>query len=107
MAQAGNQNASNGKRFRSVLIERIEYAKALPKIVDALIAKAIEGDMTAIKEVSDRMDGKAMNQTEHNIGISVHVHRALEDAGATIEHEQTLIEQQVNTNLDDDSDSSD
>lgn len=35
-----------------------EDQKALRLIADALIAKAIEGDMAAIKELADRMDGK-------------------------------------------------
>ena len=32
--------------------------KALRDIADALIAKAKEGDVSAIKEVGDRLDGK-------------------------------------------------
>ena len=36
----------------------------LRRVVDALIAKAMEGDIAAIKEVADRVDGK-VPQTIH------------------------------------------
>ena len=90
-APIGNTNARNKGRFRGALIKRIEELDAMNDIVQALVTNAINGDMQAIKEVADRLDGKAHTTNEQNIGISVHVHRALEDAGATIEHEQPLI----------------
>jgi hypothetical protein len=63
-APTGNQNASKGKRFASVLEKRIEELKAMDGIVDALITKALEGDMPAIKEVADRLDGKPRQQVD-------------------------------------------
>ena len=61
---AGNQNSGRKqeKPFRDAL--RIELAaagednKALRAIARALILKASDGDMQAIKEFADRIDGK-------------------------------------------------
>jgi len=63
-APAGNQNASKGKRFASKLEKRIDELKAMDGIVDALINKALDGDMSAIKEVADRLDGKSRQQVD-------------------------------------------
>ena len=93
-AAIGNDYARNKGRFRGALVKRIEELNAMGKIVEALVDNAIKGDMQAIKEVADRLDGKATNVSEHNHSISVHVHRALEDKGVTVEHETPLIEQE-------------
>lgn len=61
---AGNKNSGSWsmKPFRDAL--RMELAnagddhKALRMIASALIVKASEGDMQAIKELADRIDGK-------------------------------------------------
>ena len=63
-APTGNQNASRGKRFASKLEKRIEDLKAMDGIVDALITKALDGDLSAIKEVADRLDGKSKQQVD-------------------------------------------
>jgi hypothetical protein len=38
----------------------------LIEIADALVNKAIEGDLPAIREVADRLDGKAAQAIEHS-----------------------------------------
>lgn len=45
----------------------------LREIADKLVEKAIEGDMQAIKEIADRLDGKAMQQVqaEHTGDMSI------------------------------------
>lgn len=61
---AGNSNSGRKqeKPFRDAL--RLELAaagddhKALRRIAQALINKACDGDMQAIKELADRVDGK-------------------------------------------------
>ena len=79
-------NANSGRRqekpFRDAL--RIEIAaagedqKALRKIAAALVQKASDGDMAAIKEVADRLDGKAVQQTELSGSLSISHEEALE-----------------------------
>jgi hypothetical protein len=63
--QPGNQEAkkANHKKPRIItqkLIARLNDAEgvALDRLIAALIAKAQEGDVPAIKEVFDRVDGK-------------------------------------------------
>lgn len=71
-APLGNQNATKSKLWRDALDRRlrdydkgkgdskIEHYWALQAIADKLIEAALEGDMQAIKEIGDRVDGKAV-----------------------------------------------
>lgn len=63
-APKGNNNAGKGRRFASTLEARIEELGAMKEIVNALINKAIDGDMQAIKEIGDRLDGKPKQQID-------------------------------------------
>jgi len=59
------------REFIAEYKEKLE--EALPLISPVLIAKAMEGDMTAIKEVNDRAMGKAHQSVgvEGNIGLAI------------------------------------
>lgn len=41
-----------------------EGGTKLRAVADALVAKAISGDVPAIREIGDRLDGKVMQQVE-------------------------------------------
>lgn len=59
--QPGNQNSTHEKRLFANAVRRAavqQDGKALRKIVDSLFDKASEGDVSAIREVADRLDGK-------------------------------------------------
>lgn len=43
-----------------------EGGTRLRAVADALVEKAMGGDVPAIKEVADRLDGKAMQAIEHS-----------------------------------------
>ena len=58
-APKGNQNAAKARIMSKHLQARIEERELWPKIMDALLEKALGGDVSAIKEVFDRIDGKA------------------------------------------------
>lgn len=58
-AAKGNQYAAKGRRFASVIAKRIDELNAWEKLADALVNKAMEGDMQALKEIGDRIDGKS------------------------------------------------
>ena len=68
---AGNKNSGRKaeKPFKDAL--RMELAaagedqKALRKVAKVLIKKAQDGDMQAIKELGDRIDGKVAQQVNH------------------------------------------
>jgi hypothetical protein len=62
----GNQNAKKGRLFfdqlRKVLVQN--DALKLRQVTEKLVDAAIEGEPWAVKEVIDRMDGKAIQATE-------------------------------------------
>jgi hypothetical protein len=63
-APRGNSNPSKGARLSAFLRERIAERDIQEGIVAVLIAKALDGDMSAIKEIFDRTEGKAMQALE-------------------------------------------
>ena len=58
-APKGNNNAGKGKRMSDRLLKRLEERKVWDGLADALLDKALDGDISSIKEVFDRIDGKA------------------------------------------------
>jgi hypothetical protein len=69
--QSGNLGGRpKTKAFKNALVAELEEAgddgPSLRKIVRALIEKAATGDIQAIRELADRLDGKPMQLLEHN-----------------------------------------
>jgi hypothetical protein len=65
--QPGNTNSSKEKRIWGNIIRKLaiqEDYKRLHAMAEKLYEKAAEGDLGAIKEVGDRLDGKAISTTE-------------------------------------------
>ena len=64
-APEGNKNAAKGKLFygqlRKALVQ--EDALKLRAIAEKLVEAAIEGEPWAVKEIMDRVDGKAVQST--------------------------------------------
>ena len=57
--QSGNPaGRPKTKPFKDALAAILEKPELLEKVAAALTAKAITGDVSAIKEIADRMDGK-------------------------------------------------
>ncbi len=63
-APKGNQNAAKSKRLSAHLQARIEERKLEPQLMDALLEKALTGDIPALKEVFDRLEGKSKQAME-------------------------------------------
>ncbi len=65
-APFGNQNAKEGRIWRDTLRRALlaEDGKRLRAIADALVSKAEEGDVPAIREIGDRLDGKVAQSVE-------------------------------------------
>ena len=62
-APAGNQNGAKQNRMWADAIRKcIVQGKSLDRLALKLVDMAIEGDMAAIKEIGDRLDGKAVQQ---------------------------------------------
>jgi hypothetical protein len=66
-ANKGNTHSSKNNRILNETLKRRliqEDALKANLIVEALLSKAEEGDISAIKEVFDRMEGKAVAKQE-------------------------------------------
>lgn len=69
-APTGNRNAARAKFIRDAFSRALELHKpaeqrvALDAVVKSIIAKAMEGDIQAAKEIFDRIDGKSVQATE-------------------------------------------
>ena len=62
-APTGNQNAASGKMWRAAIcraVEKrgVERGQALDEIAEKLLALCDAGEIQAIKELGDRLDGK-------------------------------------------------
>ena len=66
-APEGNQNSVKTNRYFGETIKRMirqSDGEVLRTIAQALIDKASEGDLGAIKEFADRVDGKAVQENK-------------------------------------------
>lgn len=87
-APVGNKNAAKGKMWANALTraldqyeaDGVQRGNALRKIADRLISKALEGDMAAIKEFGDRIDGKSVIQVDGD-GALFHITISRDDVG--------------------------
>ena len=72
--QPGNNNAAKGKLFTDALVK---FAKQNPDKRDRVIAKiydmALDGNMMAIKEIIDRVEGKPKQSIEAEVDQSITV----------------------------------
>lgn len=67
---AGNKNSGKRmekKAFEALSMEVARDPKRLRRIANVLLNKAEEGDMPAIKEVFDRLDGKPAQTVDMNV----------------------------------------
>jgi hypothetical protein len=73
-APIGNTNGAKGKMFYDALRKAlVQTPTRLPRIVEQLLAQAEAGEPWAVKEVIDRLDGKAIqiNQMENADGSPI------------------------------------
>lgn len=69
-APPGNQNAKKGKAWSEAIKRAIrgkygkEWEESLQELAGKLVSAADSGDMQALKEIGDRLDGKPTQQTE-------------------------------------------
>lgn len=66
-ANEGNTHSSKNNRLLNETLRRVitqEDGLKARKIAEALVARASDGDVSAIREVFDRMEGKAVAKTE-------------------------------------------
>ena len=72
-APEGNRNSNLGNRLWANTIRRAVLqsdAERLRRIAEAMLAKAEEGDMVAIKEMGDRLDGKPISTLDADVTLN-------------------------------------
>lgn len=52
--------------LRRAVLKRVEGEQNLDRLARAVVAKAMDGDMQAAKEIGDRLDGKPAQALEHS-----------------------------------------
>lgn len=87
-AQPGNKNATKNKLWEEALRRALlaEDGAKLRSLADKLIEKAEGGDVTALKEIGDRIDGKAVQtiagDPENPLGFTVIERKVVDPAKA-------------------------
>lgn len=74
-APVGNNNASKGRTWEETLRRAVlqDDGQRLRLAAEMLLTKASEGDLNAIKELADRLDGKAKQSIDHKMDSTVNV----------------------------------
>lgn len=78
-APVGNQNAAKGKRWADAIDRalaarsKVEGIQALDALAEKLLTLADEGDLGALKELGDRLDGKAAQSIEQKTELTASV----------------------------------
>lgn len=62
--QPGNRNAANAKVWKAAVMRALDKTgtdrkKAIDALAAALVEKGLTGDVAALKEIGDRVDGKS------------------------------------------------
>lgn len=73
-APEGNTNSCKNNRLWAETIRRAivqSDPERLRRIAESLLNKAEDGDLAAIKELGDRLDGKAKQQVELSGGLEI------------------------------------
>lgn len=98
----GNDRSRAGASIRQMLLLALNgeiiddngyRIKKLRAIAERLVNMAVAGDMAAIKEINDRIDGKSMQALEisgHEGKPIEHVHRTMTAREAAIAYQETL-----------------
>lgn len=63
-APTGNRNAAKGKAWFDALRKEIVQRDALPQIARKVVDAALEGELWAIQEIGNRLDGKPAQALE-------------------------------------------
>ena len=68
IAMEGNKNASKARPFTDELRSQLfrDNKRSLNRVIGALVKKAGSGDVAAIQQIADRIEGKVQSQDAQN-----------------------------------------
>ena len=73
--------------------EKGKKVRALRLLAQRLVTRALDGDVTALKEIGDRLDGKATQQVQVDKNIQItHIEHSIVDMPKVIEGEAIEVE---------------
>lgn len=73
-APKGNKNAAKAKIWSDAIRKAVVQKQNIDKLAMALVEKALEGDISALKELGDRIEGKVAQSVEQSTEHSGTVH---------------------------------
>ena len=65
-APIGNKNATKNKIWSDAVRKAITQGENINLLAAALVEKALAGDISALKEIGDRLEGKPTQQIDQN-----------------------------------------
>lgn len=72
-APKGNNNAAKAKVWSDAIRKVVVQRDALDQLALALVEKALSGDLQALKELGDRLEGKPVQAVEQDTNINGNV----------------------------------
>ena len=69
-APLGNNNAGKNKVWSDAIRKVVVQRQALDALAIALVEKALSGDLQALKELGDRLEGKPVQSVEQDTNIT-------------------------------------
>lgn len=84
-APKGNTNGRGKRVWSSAIRKRIVQRADMDKLADLVIDMALAGDMAAIREIGDRLEGKPHTSVEVSGKLDVREHIGLQEAGHRVD----------------------
>lgn len=78
--QPGNNNAGKNKIWSDAVRKAILSGKRLDSLAEKLISMAEEGDIAAMKEIGDRLEGKPHQSTDMSLELNAGLATLIEAA---------------------------
>lgn len=77
-APVGNNNATKNKVWSDAIRKAVTQRKDIDRLANALLDKAMDGDIKALKELGDRLEGKVASVVEQTTEHKGSIHTKVE-----------------------------